>query len=172
MQIFIAADHRGYSLKDKLVSHLSSTQVIDSQPVTVIDLGPRYYDKDDDYNDPGRAVAKAVLNEQGIHGKSGKREVFGILICGSAIGVSIQANRFKGIRAAVAQDIETAEVSREHDDANIICLSADRLTNAQDPLESEQAYEDIYAVVQAFLSTPFSGEEKRLRRIKRLDKEI
>ncbi len=96
----------------------------------------------------------------------------GILICGSAIGISIQANRFKGIRAAVATDIETAASSREHDNANVICLSADHLARAKDPLEGEKAYEDLLAIVEKFLTTPFSGEARYVRRTKRLDEEV
>ena len=168
MQIFIASDHRGFDLKRQLVANLSRASLNASTPVMVADLGPKTYDKDDDYNDAARAVAQAVLTAK----KIGKSEAFGILICGSAIGISIQANRFKGIRAAVVSDLETAASARAHNDANVLCLAADRLAAAQDPLESETAYEDLFAIVQTFLSTPFSGEARHLRRIKRLDKEI
>ena len=168
MQIFIASDHRGFALKGKLCADLLRAPIAGDTPVTVTDLGPKSYDPEDDYNDAARAVAKAVLNNI----KIGKPDTFGILICGSAIGISIQANHFKGIRAAVAQDLEVAESSRSHNDANVICLSADRLTAAKDPLESEKAYEDLFAIVEKFLNTPFSKEARHLRRIKRLDKEI
>ena len=168
MQIFVAADHRGFSLKNKICADLTRASITNSTPVTVTDLGPKTYDPKDDYNDAARAVAKAILNNY----KIGKSETFGILICGSAIGISIQANRFKGVRAAVVSDLETAESARSHNDANIICLSADRLNAAHDPLETEKAYEDLFAIIEKFLTTPFSNEPRHLRRIKRLDKEI
>lgn len=170
MQIFLASDHRGFQLKAKLCADLPRASFAASTPVTVTDLGPKAYDKDDDYNDAAIAVAEAVLKaEKSVRADE---EVFGILVCGSAIGISIQANRFKGIRAAIVQDLETAESARSHNDANVLCLSSDRLSRAEDPLETEKAYEDLFAMVEKFLSTPFSGEERHLRRIKRLDKEI
>ena len=168
MQIFVASDHRGFELKGRICAFLTRAPFTASTPVKVVDLGPNFYDKNDDYNDAARAVAKAVLTAK----KVGKDDPFGILICGSAIGISIQANRFKGIRAAVVHNLETAESSRSHNDANVICLSADQLANAKDPLESEAAYEDLYAIIEKFLTTPFSGEERHKRRIKRLDEEV
>ena len=168
MQIFVASDHRGFDLKGKIVAFLTRAQIPSSTPVAVIDLGPKFYDQNDDYNDAARAVAKAILNAK----KLGEKSAFGILICGSAIGISIQANRFKGVRAAVVTSLETAESSRQHNDANIICLAADELKNAEDPLESETAYENLFAIIQKFLTTPFSGEARHKRRIKRLDEEV
>ena len=164
MRIYLGSDHRGFSLKNKIVADLLRASQTLGTPVEVVDLGPRALDPEDDYNDSAIAVSKAVLS-------SDVKPAFGILICGSAIGISIQANRFKGIRAAVCTDVETAETSRLHNDANILCLSADRLARAKDPLENEKTYEDTYAIVEKFLSTPFSGEERHIRRIKRLDKE-
>jgi len=168
MQIFVASDHRGFDLKGRVVAFLTRASFAPSTPVSVIDLGPKYYDQNDDYNDAARAVSKAVLTAK----KVGRDEAFGILICGSAIGISIQANRFKGIRAAVVTSLETAESSRSHNDANVLCLSADQLNSAADPLESEVAYEDLFAIIEKFLTTPFSHEERHQRRIKRLDEEV
>lgn len=170
MQIFLASDHRGFQLKQQLCADLPRASITASTPVTVLDLGPKTYDPDDDFNDAAIAVAKAILKtEQSVRADE---PVFGILICGSAIGVSIQANRFRGIRAAVANDLETAESARAHNDANVLCLSADHLTSTKDPLETEQAYEDLLAIVEKFLNTPFSGEARYVRRNQRLDKEI
>ena len=168
MQIFVASDHRGFDLKGRIVALLPHASFTASTPVNVVDLGPKYYDQNDDYNDPARAVARAILNAK----KISKDEAFGILICGSAIGISIQANRFKGIRAAVVHSLETAESSRSHNAANVLCLSADAINSAEDPLESEKAYEDLFAIIEKFLTTPFSGEARHLRRIKRLDEEV
>lgn len=168
MQIFLASDHRGFTLKNKLATDLAQVQTSEGNRIGIIDLGPKNYNPDDDFNDAAIAVSKAIIESQ----KTGNEESLGILICGSAIGVSIQANRFKGIRAAVVSDIEMATSSRAHNDANIICLSADHLTNAKDPLESEASYEDLLAIVETFITTPFSGETRYVRRIKRLDEEI
>ena len=168
MQIFIASDHRGFELKGRIVAFLTRASFVTSTPVSVIDLGPTYYDANDDYNDAARAVVKAILTAR----KIGQDDSFGILICGSAIGISIQANRFKGIRAAIVNNIETAETARSHNDANILCLSADQLVSAKDPLESETAYEDLFAIIEKFFTTPFSNEERHQRRNNRLDEEI
>lgn len=149
-QVFIASDHRGYHLKEKLKLHFPD----------FIDLGPNKYNPDDDYNDSANQLSQKVLENPNS---------FGILICGSAIGVSIQANRHIGIRAAVVSNLETAKLSREHNDANVICLSADQIENSKDPLESEKTYEDLSAIVETFLNTAFSNEERHKRRIKKLD---
>ncbi|MBR5389647.1 RpiB/LacA/LacB family sugar-phosphate isomerase [Candidatus Saccharibacteria bacterium] len=167
MQVFLSSDHRGFILKSKLTSDLAKTQLASGNQISIVDLGPNAYNQDDDFNDAAISVVKAIKENT----RPGDEEPFGILICGSAIGVSIQANRFRGIRAAVITDIETAVPSREHDNANIICISADRLARAKDPLESEAEYENILAIIEAFLNTPFSGKECYERRIKRLDEE-
>ncbi|MBR3256977.1 RpiB/LacA/LacB family sugar-phosphate isomerase [Candidatus Saccharibacteria bacterium] len=151
--VFIASDHRGFSLKNKLkLEHPD-----------FIDLGPSELNPNDDYNDSANAVAKKVLETPGSKG---------ILICGSAIGVSIQANRHKGVRAAVVSDLDSAIKTREHNDANILCLSSDKISDSKDPLESEKALEDVSAVVNAFLETDFSNEPRHVRRIKKLDEEL
>ncbi len=82
----------------------------------------------------------------------------GILICESAHGVTIQANRFRGIRAAHCDSVESAQMAREHDDANVLCLSAH--------FTGEDEARDI---INAFLSTDFKNYERRIRRINRLD---
>ncbi|MBQ8996947.1 RpiB/LacA/LacB family sugar-phosphate isomerase [Candidatus Saccharibacteria bacterium] len=139
--VFIASDHRGFALKKSLVRAFPELQ----------DLGPHSFDPEDDYNDAALAVARAVRETSGARG---------ILLCGSAIGVSIQANRIKGIRAAVALDPRAVRLSRQHNDANVLCLSADRLSTRR-----------AERLIKLFLDTPFSGEERHVRRIKRLDEE-
>lgn len=139
-KIFLASDHRGFDLKSKLKTKL---------PVT--DLGASSLDSADDYNDFAVAVAKNVLKNQGS---------FGILICGSAVGISIQANRFRGIRAAIVDDETTARLSREHNNANIICLSGDKFTDSPDA---------ALKLIKIFLSTPFSNEPRHARRVEKLD---
>ncbi|MBR3233789.1 RpiB/LacA/LacB family sugar-phosphate isomerase [Candidatus Saccharibacteria bacterium] len=142
MEVFVGADHRGYEVKNRLVSSLSAKYQI-------TDLGPEQLDPDDDYNDIAIKVVKAVLAHPGS---------FGILICGSAHGVAIQANRFKGIRAISAYDEKLAQIGREHNDANVLCLSADFLDDNK-----------IDSIANIFLNTNFSGEERHKRRIAKLD---
>ncbi|MBP5204701.1 RpiB/LacA/LacB family sugar-phosphate isomerase [Candidatus Saccharibacteria bacterium] len=142
MEVFVGADHRGYEVKNRLVSSLSAKYQI-------TDLGPEQLDPDDDYNDIAIKVVKAVLAHPGS---------FGILICGSAHGVAIQANRFNGIRAISAYDEKLAQIGREHNDANVLCLSADFLDDNK-----------IDSIANIFLNTNFSGEERHKRRIAKLD---
>lgn len=143
MQIFIGADYRGFKLKDDLLRRLSQ------KSYDVTDLGSFSGDSVDDFNDPAIAVARAVRENPGA---------FGILICDSAHGVTMQANRFKGIRAAHCGNPESALLAREHDDANILCLSAHFMD--VDTAES---------IMMTFLNTAFQSLERRNRRINRLD---
>ena len=149
-ELFIGSDHRGYEKKNRLVEALVSG-AIDDAGFTVSDLGPFSYNPDDDYNDIAIAVAKAVQEN---------KDSRGILLCGSANGVAIQANRFKGIRAIAPTIADIARLGREHNDANILCLSADFLDN-----------NNIDSLSSIFLNTQFSGEERHQRRIKKLDQE-
>lgn len=141
MTVFISSDHRGFELKQQLAQQLAQHQIID--------LGPSHYDPEDDFNDASISIAQAVISHPGS---------FGILICGSAHGVAIQANRFKGIRAIAAYDPELASIGRLHNDANILCLSADRPT-------------DYLAIIQTFLQTEFLALPRYKRRNQRLDQE-
>lgn len=159
-EIFIGSDHRGYELKEHLVAALSGGTAPEGQIAAksetgedymVTDLGPFTLDPNDDYNDAAIKVAKAVRENPTSRG---------ILICGSAHGIEIQANRFKGVRAIAAYSPELAKIGREHNDANVLCLSAD-FTNR----------EDADKIVEIFLNTAFSGEERHVRRNKRLDEE-
>ena len=109
MKIYLGADYRGFDIKQQLIVFLSQ------EGHDVVDLGAFGYNEGDDYNDSAIAVAKAVRENLGSKG---------ILICDSAHGMTMQANRFKGVRAANCDSIESAALAREHDDANILCLSA------------------------------------------------
>lgn len=144
-EVFIACDHRGFSAKNWLVAELNNRY-------TVSDLGPFEENPADDYNDAAIAVAKAVKSYDNAKG---------IIICGSSHGVAIQANRFKGIRAINGFTPELARLGREHNDANVLCLSAD--------FSSE---EEMAVIVKTFLETNFSGEERHKRRNQRLDEEV
>lgn len=142
MEIFVGADYRGFEKRQKVLSFLAKSEY------TVHDLGA-YDSSENDYNDPAVAVAKMVRKN---------RDTRGILLCGSAHGVTIQANRFKGIRAANCDTPESAKLAREHDDANVLCMSANLL-------EDEMMRE----IIKTFLETKFIDYERRVRRINRLD---
>ncbi len=143
MKIYIGADYRGFEKKNMLVKFLRG------QGHNVYDQGSYTYNEGDDFIDPAIAVSKNVLENPGS---------VGILLCGSGHGVTIQANRFKGIRATHCDSTASAITAREHDNSNVLCLSAQTLddTTAQ-------------AIVTTFLTTEFEPLERRVNRIKRLD---
>ena len=143
MNIYIGADYRGFEKKQRVLDFLAG------ENCNVTDEGAYAYNEGDDFNDPAVAVAKAVREDLGA---------FGILICDSAHGVTIQANRFKGIRAAHCDSEESAKLAREHDDANVLCLSAQFLDE-----------EKMRNIIKTFLETSFQNIERRVRRINRLD---
>ena len=143
MEVYIGSDYRGFERKQALLKFLAEKNY------NATDEGAYEYHEGDDFNDPAVAVAKAVREDPSARG---------ILICGSAHGVTIQANRFKGARAAHCDTVESAKLAREHDDANILCLSALFVDNAE-----------ACEIVSAFLETDFSKLERRVRRINRLD---
>ncbi len=112
-KIFVGSDHAGLSLKLELV------QFLEAEGHTVEDLGTHTEDSVD-YPDFGRAVAEAVADVESNDSNDGPN--FGLCVCGSGLGISIAANRVKGVRAAVVYDKETAKLAREHNDANVICF--------------------------------------------------
>lgn len=142
--LFIAADHRGFKQKQILSRELATIGH------EVHDLGPDEFIADDDFNDAATRVCQKVL-ENPEHAR-------GIIICGSAIGVTMQANRFKGIRAVAAYMEGLAKLGRQHEDANVLCLSADFVEPA-----------DNLKIIEAFLDTTAFTEEKYLRREQKLD---
>ncbi|MBQ8985109.1 RpiB/LacA/LacB family sugar-phosphate isomerase [Candidatus Saccharibacteria bacterium] len=143
MSIFIGADYRGFEKKN------SVARFLEDAGYQVADMGDYEYNEGDDFNDPAIRVALEVRNNP---------DAKGILICDSAHGVTIQANRFKGIRAAHCGSKESAKLAREHDDANVLCLSAHFMDEAK-----------MQEIITAFLNTNFEKLERRERRIKRLD---
>ncbi len=140
--IAIGSDHGGFALKAEIMEHL------EKRGFAYQDFGT-YSEASCDYPVYGRAVAKAVA--------AGEYE-FGILICGTGIGVSITANKVPGIRAALCGDCFSAQATREHNDANILALGA-RVTGPGLALK----------IVDTFLDTPFSGEERHARRISMIE---
>lgn len=145
LRIAIASDHAGFELKEALAAHLAARE-----DVTLINLGPASADRCD-YPDYAAAVARAIRSEDCERG---------VLVCGSGIGVSIAANRFPGIRAALAHNATTARLSREHNNANVLCLGS-RLIG--DVIATE--------AVDAFVTGTFGGgrHADRLAKIEALE---
>jgi ribose 5-phosphate isomerase B len=142
MKISIGADHAGYEMKEQLI------QVIQGLGHTVHDVGTFEPGKPDDYPD------YAVLVAQDLRSGVAER---GILVCGSGVGVSVAANKFKGIRAAMCHDHYSAHQGVEHDDMNVLVLGA-RIIG---PMMAQDATE-------AFLKAKFSGEERHVRRLNKV----
>lgn len=138
MKVAIGSDHGGYDLKEKVKAHLTE------RGLEVIDFGCKEK-KSCDYPEFGRAVANAVA--------AGECER-GIVICTTGIGISIVANKVKGVRAALCGDCTSARLTREHNDANVLALGAGII--------GENLALDI---VDIFFETAFSNLEKHIRRI-------
>jgi ribose 5-phosphate isomerase B len=139
--IALGSDHAGFEYKEHL------KKLLDEIGKTYQDFGTSSPESVD-YPDFAHAVCKAIT--------SGKCHL-GILICGTGIGMSIVANKHNGIRAAVCESSTSAKLSREHNDANILCLGA-RITG----------WETIEEIVKTFLTTPFSGGERHMNRIQKI----
>lgn len=130
MKIQVASDHAAYEAKEVVVNFLRS------QNIEVSDLGPFNADRVD-YPTYAVKLCKEVIKDDSC----------GILLCGSGIGVSIVANRFKGIRAALCRSVYDAEMSRKHNDANVLCLGGRVSTD-----------KEIIKMVEVWLSTAFEGQ--------------
>jgi len=143
LKIAIGSDHAGFKLKEIIKKFLAGKDYI------VKDFGT-FSEESCDYPDFAKPVAKAVA--------AGKFDR-GILICGSGVGVTITANRVKGIRAVNAYNTYIAKQSREHGDANVLCL-AGKKTGKDLALK----------MVKIWLETPFSSEERHVRRIRKIDR--
>ena len=142
MKIAIASDHGGIELKSVLINHLQERNI------EVIDCGT-HTKESCDYPDYAKKVAEAIL--------AGECEK-GILICGTGIGITIAANRYEGIRAANCTNSFMAEATREHNDANILGMGA-RVIGVGTALK----------IVDTFLNTPFSNDERHKRRIAKIE---
>lgn len=141
MKIAIGCDHGGYELKEEVVSHLKE------QGIEVVDFGTNSLDSCD-YPDFGVQAAKAVA--------SGECEK-GIVICTTGIGISIAANKVKGVRCALCSDLTSARLTREHNDANVLAMGAAVIGHLV-----------ALDIVDMFLKTEFSGLEKHARRIRKV----
>ena len=138
----LGCDHGGYPLMKEVIDYLEKNNIEYKNFGT-------FSEESVDYPAYGKAVANAVAG-----GECEK----GILICGTGIGISITANKVKGIRCALCGDVFSAKATREHNDANILAMGA-RVTGAGLALE----------IVKAFLETPFSNDERHIRRINQIE---
>ena len=142
MRVHIGSDHAGFELKNYLVSSLIS------EGHDVVDHGPEAYDAEDDYPVYCIPAAEGAVAEPGS---------LAIVIGGSGNGEQIAANKVIGTRAALAYNLETAKLGRQHNDANVISIGA-RMHTEEEALE----------MVRIFLSTSFSGDPRHARRIQLL----
>ena len=150
MLIYIGADHRGFELKEKIRNFLKL------RGYSLVDMGDDKYNEDDDYPFFAIKVAKQVSQEF--------ETARGILICGSGVGVSVVANKFLHIRAALASSPDQAYDSRNEDDSNILALGANYLDE-----------ETAKKIVLTWIETPFEGNERfgrRLEEISRLEERM
>ncbi len=141
--IYIGADHAGFQLKEKLKKWL------DHKKVPYVDMGNKVLDQKDDYPDFAISLARNVVAEKSL----------GILVCGSAQGMCIAANKIKGARAVIPYSMKEARLSKEHNNANIICLSGwfTHLHKAK-------------RMIEIFLTTHFSKEPRHVRRVEKIKK--
>jgi len=139
MRVHIGSDHAGLEFKSKIIEHLRS------QGHEVTDHGPFEYDALDDYPKFCIPAAEAVAKDPGS---------FGVVLGGSGNGEQMAANKVEGIRAALVWSLETAKLAREHNDANVISIGG--------RMHPEKFCLDL---VDTFLATPFSGDERHVRRI-------
>ena len=146
--IYLGADHAGFKLKEAIKKYLAA------RGIEFEDLGALKLDAKDDYPDFGARVAQGVA----MNPKKNK----GILVCGSAEGMGMVANKFKGVRAAVIYNEKSAKLSREHNDANVLSISGWELNEAK-----------MKKIVASWLETKFAGgrHARRLQKIAQIEKE-
>lgn len=145
LEIFIAADHAGFEMKNALSEHLVHHQY------EVEDIGPFTLDKEDDYPNYAYAVTTKLLGSQA-------EDPRGILLCGSGQGMAMAANRVSGIRAALAWNEDIAHLAREHEDSNVLALPA-RFISVEEALK----------ITDTWLKTEFSKAPRHQRRIDEIE---
>jgi RpiB/LacA/LacB family sugar-phosphate isomerase len=139
--IYLTSDHGGFLLKREISNYLHEKHL------DFIDLGPDEYDPDDDYTAFTLRMIEKMRTEDGVKG---------IILCRNGVGVSMLANKFKGIRAALSFSSKHAASSRNDDDSNVLAIPADFVTKTI-----------AIETVEAWLDTPFSGAERHTRRIRK-----
>jgi len=146
MRIHIATDHAGLEFSQDLQQHLRG------QGHEVVDHGPAEYDALDDYPSFCINAASATVRDQ-----SAGVEALGVVFGGSGNGEQIAANKVQGARAALVWNVSTAELAREHNNANVISIGA-----------RQHSVDDAKLFIDTFIATPFPGEERHARRIAQL----
>lgn len=141
--VYLGADHAGFKLKQELKRFLQQ------QGYRVVDVGAHELDPADDYPTYAYPVAQAVSQGKGL----------GILACGSAEGICIAANKVRGVRAVPVWTLRNARLSREHNDANVLCLSGWELPASK-----------AKKLVKTWLETEFSGAERHVRRLREIER--
>ncbi|MER5458913.1 ribose-5-phosphate isomerase [Micromonospora sp. NPDC002389] len=139
MRVYLGSDHAGFELKVHLANHLAK------EGYEVVDVGPHAYDPDDDYPAFCLHAGTRVVADEGS---------LGVVIGGSGNGEQIAANKVAGVRAALAWSVETAQLGRQHNDANVVAVGA-----------RQHTLDEATAIVEAFLTTAFSGSDRHARRI-------
>ncbi|GAA2994546.1 ribose-5-phosphate isomerase [Actinokineospora diospyrosa] len=139
MRVYLGSDHAGFELKTHLVEHLTAAGH------EVVDVGPHAYDALDDYPPFCVETARRVVADEGS---------LGVVLGGSGNGEQIAANKVAGCRAALAWSVETAQLSRQHNNAQVVGVGS-----------RMHSTEEATAIVEAFLATEFSGDERHQRRI-------
>ncbi|MFB9239534.1 ribose-5-phosphate isomerase [Plantactinospora siamensis] len=139
MRVYLGSDHAGFELKVHLANHLGTSGY------DVVDVGPHAFDPDDDYPTYCLHTGARVVADPGS---------LAVVIGGSGNGEQISANKVAGVRAALAWSTETAQLARQHNDANVVAIGA-----------RQHTLDEAARIVEAFLSTPFSQDERHARRI-------
>ncbi len=142
--LYIASDHAGFQLKKELIHYLK-TELAQG----VKDLGAEVFIPTDDFPDYAVPLAKKVAED---------RANFGILICGTGHGMCITANKIKGAYAIIGYNIQSTEMGRKHNNANILCLPS-----------NPPSLDFSKAIVKKFLATKFDGDERLVRRNKKIE---
>lgn len=140
MKVSIATDHNGVEEKKRII------EILKSKGYEVLDKSTDNNDTDD-YPDFAVRVANSVVN---------KESDLGVLMCGTGIGMSIAANKVKGIRCAKVSSLDEAKLAKQHNNANVIALSY------------KADFNELVEMIEAFLSTPFSEEERHARRVNKI----
>jgi len=145
MTVYLGADHRGFNLREYIKKKLLGSGY------EVVDMGNTTADPNDDYPDFAKAVAEKVSEHPA--------DDRGIVICGSGIGVDVVANKFRGVRSALAISPVHVKTGRNDDDVNVLALAADFLDEAM-----------ASAIVEEFLQAPFAAQERYKRRIDKISR--
>ena len=141
MKIGIACDHNGIDLKKDIINYLNDNNY------NILDFGPKSFEPLDDYPDYAFKIGEAIQN---------KKIDYGILICGTGIGMSIACNKVKGVRCAKVNTIKETRLTRIDNNANVIAFSKDL------------SFDKIKRIIEVFLTTPFSSEERHHRRVEKI----